>query len=414
MIPTPSRRPLAFVSALVLAVSLAGCGKKEGEAKAGAPAAGGPPPAMPVTVVPARLRKVPVSLEAVGQAEGSREVEIRARVSGILEKRLYQEGDAVRAGQVLFVIDPSTYQLAVEQARAELAQERVKRDLAETDAKRLQPLAAEKAISQREYDTAVAAARTATSAIAVAEAKLKDAQLNLSYTKVTAPIGGITGRALRSEGSLVTANTDAALLTTISQVNPIWVRFPLAEPDFNTIRGGERNAGRVQLVSEDGKVLADNGKLNFTSTTVDQKTGAVQLRAEFPNPQARWLPGQFLKVRVLAGEQNAILVPQNAVLQTDQAKMVMTVGADNKVVPKPVQTGNWIGNDMIITAGLADGDQVIVDNLVKVRPGAPVQPHPPGSGPTAQAEAGAPGAAPAPGAPAQGARKPAQPPQQGK
>jgi membrane fusion protein, multidrug efflux system len=381
---TLPRRPLAFVSAIVLAVSLAGCGKKEGEAKAGAPAAGGPPPAMPVTVIPARVRKVPVSLEAVGQAEGSREVEIRARVTGILEKRLYQEGDAVRAGQVLFVIDPSTYELAAEQARAELAQERVKRDLAETDAKRLQPLAAEKAISQREYDTAVAAARTSTGAIASAEAKLKEAELNLSYTKVTAPIGGVTGRALRSEGSLVTANTDSAMLTTISQVNPIWVRFPLAESDFNTIRGAERNAGRVQLVNEEGKILADNGRLNFTSTTVDQKTGAVQLRAEFANPAAKWLPGQFVKVRVLAGEQNAILVPQNAVLQTDQAKLVMTVGPENKVAPKQVQTGNWVGNEMIITAGLAEGDQVIVDNLVKVRPGAPVQPHAPGEGPAAQ------------------------------
>jgi membrane fusion protein (multidrug efflux system) len=311
MIPTPSRRPLVFVSALVLAVSLAGCGKKEGEAKAGAPAAGGPPPAMPVTVVPARLRKIPVSLEAVGQAEGSREVEIRARVSGILEKRLYQEGDAVRAGQVLFVIDPSTYQLAVEQARAELAQERVKRDLAETDAKRLQPLAAEKAISQREYDTAVANARTSTSAIAVAEAKLKDAQLNLSYTRVTAPIGGITGRALRSEGSLVTANTDTALLTTLTQVNPVWIRFSLAENDYGRVRGNEKQA-RVQIIAEDGTVSADNGKLNFAGSTVDPKMGAVQLRAEFPNPVNRWMPGQFAKLRILAGEQPGMLVPQAA------------------------------------------------------------------------------------------------------
>src|SRR6185312_2182628 len=149
------------------------------------------------------------------------------------------------------------------------------------------------------------------------EAKLKQAQLDLSYTRVVAPISGVTGRALRSEGSLVTANTDAALLTTLTQVNPIWVLFPLAEPDFNRVRGAKNV--RVAIVDEAGAVLADNGRLNFSGTTVDPKMGAVQLRAEFPNPTTRWLPGQFLKIRLLAGEQRAMLVPQGAVLQTDQA-----------------------------------------------------------------------------------------------
>jgi membrane fusion protein (multidrug efflux system) len=197
---------------------------------------------------------------------------------------------------------------------------------------------------------------------------------------VIAPIGGISGRALRSEGSLVTANTDSSLLTTLTQVDPIWVLFPLAESDFSRVRGAKQ-ATRVQLVGEDGAILADHGRLNFTSTTVDAKTGAVQLRAEFANPGARWLPGQFVKVRILAGEQDAMLVPQAAVQQTDQARIVMTVGPDGKVVPKPVQTANWIGTDMVVTGGLDDGDQVIVDNLVKVRPGAPVQPHAPGEAP---------------------------------
>jgi membrane fusion protein (multidrug efflux system) len=173
------------------------------------------------------------------------------------------------------------------------------------------------------------------------------------------------------------------------------VRFPLAEADYNRVRGGDVRAVRVQIVSEDGKVLADNGKLNFAGTTVDAKTGAVDLRGEFANPATRWLPGQFAKVHLLAGEQNAMLVPQNAVVQTDQAKVVMTVGTDNKVVPKPVQTGNWIGSDMIITSGLAEGDKVIVDNLLKVRPGAAVAPHAPGEQPA--------------GAPPQGAKPAAQP-----
>ncbi|HET9580731.1 MAG TPA: efflux RND transporter periplasmic adaptor subunit [Usitatibacter sp.] len=407
-IDTTPRRHLPLLSIAILALALSACGKKEGDGAskpAGAPAAGGAPQAMPVSVVTVSPRKVPIVIEAVGQAEGSREVEIRARVSGIIEKRLYQEGSTVPAGSVLFVIDPAPYQLAVEQARAALQQERVRKELAETDAKRLEPLVKDKAISQREYDQAVATARTATAAIASAEAKLKQAQLDLSYTKVTAPIGGISGRAQRSEGSLVTANTDTSLLTTVTQVNPIWVRFPLAESDYNRMRGEQRNA-RVQLVSEDGKILADNGRLNFSGTTVDQKTGAVQLRAEFPNPGTKWLPGQFVKVHLIAGEQEAILVPQGAVVQTDQAKIVMTVGPDGKAAPRPVQTANWIGNDMVITSGLKEGDQVIVDNLVKVRPGAPVAPHAPGQAP-AQAQGGgqpapqggeAPKAAPAPAA----------------
>ncbi len=194
---------------------------------------------------------------------------------------------------------------------------------------------------------------------------------------MTSPIAGIAGRALQSEGSLVAANTDASLLTTVTQVQPIWVRFPLAEGDYNRIRGASRDA-RVQIVGEDGKVRADHGRLNYTGIAVDPKMGAVEMRAQFPNPGMRWLPGQFLKVRVLAGEQSAMLVPQAAVLQTEQSKIVMTVGPDHKVVPKPVQTANWVGSDIVVMGGLAEGDQVIVDNLVKVRPGAPVSPHPAG------------------------------------
>jgi membrane fusion protein, multidrug efflux system len=366
---------LAFFLASLALVSA--CGKKDG---ADAKAAAAPPPALPVTVVEVRHQNVPISLEAVGQAAGSREVEIRARVNGIIEKRTYDEGSTVPANTTLFIIDPQPYELAVQDARATLNTARTQRDLAEVEVKRLEPLAKDRAISQRELDQAVATFKNANAAIASAEAKLKEAELNLSYTKVTTPIGGITGRALRSEGSLVTANTDSSLLTNVTQVNPIWILFPLAESDFARLRGGQKNA-RVQMVTEDGKVVADNGKLNFTSTTVDQKTGAIQLRAEFPNPRTQWLPGQFTRIRILAGNQDAILVPQAAVLQTEQSRVVMTVGPDNKVVPKPIQTANWLGHDIIVTGGLADGDRVIVDNLVKVRPGAPVAPHAEGQGP---------------------------------
>ncbi len=365
---------------LVAAAFLGACSRGTQAPNAGGPGAGGAMPALSVTVIEAHEGKVPVSLDAVGQAQGSREVQIRSRVTGIIEKRIYDEGAPVKRGAVLFTIERAPYQLAVEEARAALQQQVVARSLAEVDVKRLEPLAKEKAISERELDQAIATEKTAAAAIASAQAKLDEAQLNLSYTKVTAPISGVTGRALQSEGALVTANTDSALLTTVSQVNPIWVLFPLAEGDYRQVRGAERTA-RVQIVDENGKVVADHGRLNFASTTVDPKTGAVQLRAELPNPRTRWLPGQFARVRILAGEQQAMLVPQSAVLQTEQGKLVMTVGPDDKVVPKPIQTANWVGGDIIVTGGLQEGDRVIVDNLVKVRPGATVQPHAPGQVP---------------------------------
>ena len=357
---------------LVVSLLLAACDRHDGDAKAAAKAAAAPPP-MPVTVVRVAPQQVPISIEAVGTAEGSRDVEIRARVSGILEKRLYEEGATVAAGQQLFIIDPAPYELAVQEARAAVNQERVKRELAEAEAKRLQPLVEEKAVSQRELDQFTSTARQSAAAIAAAEARLKEAELSLSYTHLRAPIAGVTGRSLKSEGSLVTANTESSLLTTITQVNPIWVRFPLAEADFNRVRGGQRNA-KVQLIGEDGTIVADGGKLNFTGTTVDPKLGAVQMRAEFANNGAKLLPGQFVKVRVLAGEQTAILIPQSAVTQLEQSRAVMTVGAENKVAPRAIQTANWIGENIVVTGGLKEGDQVIVDNLVKLRPGVPVQP----------------------------------------
>src|SRR5512141_3044586 len=194
MIPTARPGRVLFLVSIAAAAALSGCGR------GGADAPRAAPPPMPVTVISVAPVKVPVSLEAVGQAAGSREVEIRARVNGIIEKRLYEEGSAVNAGATLFVIDPAPYELAAQQARAALQQERVRRELAEVEARRLEPLVKDKAISQRELDQAVATAKQATAAIASAEAKLKEAELNLSYTQVTAPIRGITGRALRSEG----------------------------------------------------------------------------------------------------------------------------------------------------------------------------------------------------------------------
>lgn len=362
----------------IMVLALAACGDRAPDAaqKKGA----GAPPALPVTVLAVEPRRVPVTFEAAGQAEGSREVEIRARVSGILEKRLFAEGTAVQAGAVLFQIDRAPYEIAVAQASAALAQERVKHELAQRESERLKPLAQAKAVSQREYDEVVSASRQTAAVIEGAKARLAEAQLNLSYTSVKAPVDGISGRALRSEGSLITANTEAGLLTTIVQLNPIWIRFALTEADLERLRGSGTRA-EVEILAQDGTLAAKGGRLNFSGSTVDARLGTVQLRAEFPNPKTKWLPGQFVKVRILAGEREAFLVPQAAVMQTEQARVVWVADAEGKANPRPVQTAGWLGTDWIVTGGLRAGETVIVDNLIKLRPGVMVKPHTGGAGP---------------------------------
>jgi membrane fusion protein (multidrug efflux system) len=229
----------------------------------------------------------------------------------------------------------------------------------------------------------------------VAQTRVRDAELNLSYTTVTAPITGISGRAEKSLGSLVSP-TDG-LLTRITQTDPIWVRFSFSEEELAQIKGVRGVA--VQLYGSDGKALGGKGRLNFTGSVVDARLGTVQLRAEFPNPDLAVLPGQFVKAQVQAGQQKAWLVPQAAVVTSDQGRAVWTIQG-GKAAPTPVQVGGWLGSDWVVLKGLKDGDQVIVDNLLKLRPGAPVQPRQPGAG-------GPPGAPGAMGAPPSAASAPA-------
>jgi membrane fusion protein, multidrug efflux system len=384
----------SFVCAAAAAVlvALAGCGQKSDSQApgGGAHAAGGQMPAMPVGTRTVSQTAVPVLIEAVGQAEGSKEVEVRARVNGIVERQLYREGDRVKAGAPLFQIERAPFEIALAQARASLASEQARTEQARREAARLKPLAEIQAIPQREADDAASNLRLAEAAQAVAVARVRDAELNLSYTHVTAPIGGITGRAEKSSGSLV-GPTDS-LLTRLSQTDPIWVRFSFSEDELNQLRGGR--AGSVRMLGPDGKPKGVAGKLNFTGSTVDPRLGTVQLRAEFPNADLAVLPGQFVRAQLQAGEQKAWLVPQAAVFASEQGKIVWTVQG-GKAVPAPVQVGGWVGADWAIRSGLKDGDQVIVDNLLKLRPGAPVQPH--------DAAAAAPGAPGAPGSAASAA-----------
>ena len=332
------------------------------------------PPALSVSVIEATPRTVPVGFDAVGRAEGSREVQVRARVNGILEKQMYNEGDAVKAGAPLFRIEREPIEIELQQARGVLAQERSRNALAQQELERLKSLADRRAISQREADQAAAAAQQSIAQVQIAEARLRQAELNLSYTSVDAPIGGITGRAMQSIGSLVSPNGDAAILTNITRADPLWVRFSLSEDEFTRLRDREgKERIQVKVETADGKAYPQEGKINFSGSTVDAATGTVQMRAEIPNAKLALLPGQYLKVRVIAGEREAIVVPQSAVGQNQAGRFVWIADADGKAAQRPIRAGNWLGQDWVVLDGIKPGEKVIVDNLARLRPGLPVQ-----------------------------------------
>jgi membrane fusion protein (multidrug efflux system) len=327
---------------------------------------------VPVTTRTVAVGSAPIVLESVGRTEGSKEVEIRARVSGIVQKRLYNEGSFVRAGAPLFQIERAPFEIALAQAKAAADQAEATNDQARREADRLSGLLANSAVSKRMAEEASTAYRSSTASLAAARAAVHEAELNLSYTSVVAPIAGVTGRALHSEGSLVTANTDSSLLTTISQTNPVWVRFALSESEHESLRRAGDEKSTVELVLADGSTYPDHGHLNFAGSTVDQSLGTVQLRAEFPNPKLAILPGQFATVRLDAGTQQVITVPQSAVLQGPQGRFVWTIGGDGKAMQRDVEVGDWVGQDWIIRKGLKEGDVVILDNLMKLNPGVAV------------------------------------------
>lgn len=327
---------------------------------------------VPVTTLKVSERTVPVILEAVGRTEGAKEVEIRARVSGIVQKQLYAEGAFVRANTPLFQIDRAPFEIALAQARAAADQAAATNDQAQREAERVAGLLINAAVSKRVAEEATTAYRSATAALLAAQARVREAELNLSYTSVTAPIPGVTGRALHSEGSLVTANTESSLLTTMSQTHPVRVRFALSEAEHEHLRRAKSEGTEVEMLLADGKPYEIRGRMNFAGSTVDQQLGTVQLRAEFANPKLEILPGQFATVRVEAGTRQVIAVPQTAVLQGNQGRYVWTVDAQGKAAQRPVETGAWVDRDWIIRKGLEAGDTVIVDNLMKLNPGVAV------------------------------------------
>lgn len=360
---------LKLLATIVVATSLVACGKKEDV----------PPPApaaMPVSYISATPTSVPMSVEAVAQTEGAKEVEIRPRVGGIILKKMFEEGEPVKAGQVLFLIDPAPFQIALNQAKAQAAAQGARITQTSRESNRLKELLATQSVSQREYDNATSEASISQADMMQAQASIKEAELNLSYTQVTAPVSGIAGRFQFSEGALVDANT--SLLTTIVQLSPIWARFSLSETELASL-GGRVSANTVSdvtLILPDGTEYSQKGKLNFTANQINPTLGTQELRATFNNADKALLPGQFVRARVTTGLRDGVfLVPQTAVQTGDQGKYVYVINAENAATVRPITVGEWHGKDWIVLKGLNENDKVIVDNLIKVRPGATVEPR---------------------------------------
>ena len=365
-----------------LALALAACSPSNGApdkgGHKGGPGAGMPPPE--VTVVTVAPQALPVTFEYVGQTAGSREVEVRARVAGILLKRNFTEGAPVRQGQSLYTIDPAPFEAAVARAEADVGAAEARLEQARKNAARLKPLYAEKAVSQKDYDDTVSAEEIGAADVKAARARLTEAKLNLSYTKVESPVAGITGRSMRQEGSLISGPD--ALLTSITQVDPIWVNFGVPDNEQAQIQKEVKAKQlalpdgnfEVALRRADGSLYEKTGRLNFADVRVSPATGTRETRAELPNPGGALKPGEFVRV-ILRGatRPDAVTVPQRAVLEGPQGKFVYLVNEKNQAEPRPVEAGEWAGQSWIITGGLKPGERVIVDGVMRLGPGAPVR-----------------------------------------
>ncbi len=371
--------PLSKTLALSVAVTLAlaACGKGGDQAQGGQ---GGQMPPAEVVVATAHTGDAAVTRDLTGRITAFRTAEVRARVEGILEKRLFTEGGEVRAGQSLFQIDQGTLAAALSAARANSAKARANVEIARQTVERYRKLINDQGVSKQELDQAESQLKQAQADVASSDAAVKQAEIDVAHASVYAPISGRIGRAFVTEGALV-GKGEATHLATIEQLDPIYVDFTQSGADLlrlkRAIQAGQMKAADlpVEIVLEDGSVYSQKGKLLFSEQTVDPATGTVTLRAEFANPDRLLLPGMFATVRFAQGAVGgAVKVPQRAILSNPQGQFVYVVGGDNKVQVRPVKTGGFSGRDWIITSGLKNGEKVIVDGLQKVGPGAPVKP----------------------------------------
>ena len=386
----------ALIPALcgLLLTATVGCGKKE------APA----PPPPDVKVASVLQKDVPIYVEAIGQTRGSTEIEVRARVEGFIQTIDFKEGNPVRKGQLLYTIDPSPFQAALAQAKGALAETEAQLARAKQDVVRYEPLVAKNAISRQEYDTAVVVQRAAEAAVEASKAQVQRAEIDLGYTRVTAPENGLAGKTEVYPGTLV-GRGQSTLLTHISQIATIHVRFTIPERDYLYFARRREELGKAdkmpqlpfELVLSDGSVHAEKGRLVFVDRNVDPTTGTILMEAAFPNPGAIVRPGQYARVRAAVDlKQGAILVPQRSVSELQGIYNVAVVGGDDTVEIRMVKPAQRIGNLWVIDEGLKAGDRVVVEGVQKVRPGLKVKPEavtieedgapPPGAAPAAEAK----------------------------
>jgi membrane fusion protein, multidrug efflux system len=365
-------RLVPSVAVAALLISAAGCGGKSNPQQAGA----GQTPE--VAVVRAEAQSVPLMRDLVGRLSSIRSADVRARVSGIVQKRLYSEGTLVKAGQPLFQIDPAPLRAALNAALASLAQAEASATNAHVVAERDRAIAKDGLISRAELDTAEANERSTAAAVKQAKANVETARINLGYATVTAPISGRAGQQRVTEGALASAN-EATLLTTVEQLDPIYVSFDQPASEIARLRRAqatgevtliERDKAQVQVILPDGQPYDQVGVINFSDFAVDPATNALAFRAVLPNPDRQLLPGMFVNVRLMLGEQNhAYLIPPAALKRDTNGAFVQVVGADGKVEQKRVTASTLHGANWVVTEGLADGDQVIVTSGAGIRPG---------------------------------------------
>lgn len=369
---------------LVGAALIAGCSKE-----APKPAV----QAIDVTAMAVTPKDAPVVREFVAQTQSSREVEIRARVDGFLERRVYTEGARVRVGETLFLMDRKPFEAALQQAKGELAQQQAKLQVAEANLARVRPLAEQNAVSKKDLDDATGNERSARAAVLASEGSVRQAELSLSYTTIASPLAGLSSFAKIQEGAYVNASNN--LLTTVAALDPMWVNFSISENEHLRLRDsvskGELKVPPtasfdVELVLADGSVYQTMGKISFADASFSKETGTFLVRATFTNPNGTLRPGQFVRANVHgATRPNAILVPRRAVQQGAKSHFVWLVGKDGKAEQRAVATGEWSGDDWVISQGLQPGEQVVVDGGIRVTPGAPLKVTPYKSVPAASA-----------------------------
>ncbi len=378
---TSQTRTLIAGTTLVLgSVLLAACG----QSKQGGPQAAGPQGPVEVGVATLQAQTVTLTTELSGRTSPYMVAEVRPQIGGIVQKRLFTEGGTVKAGQTLYQINPETYQAAYDSARASLARAEANATSARLKAERYKELIAINGVSRQEYDDADAANKQAQADVAAARAAVDSARINLSYTRIASPISGRIGKSSVTQGALLITN-QANALATVQQLDPIYVDVTQSSAELLRLKralgnGSLQNSGsaKVRLILEDGSEYEQSGTLQFADVTVDPSTGAQTLRAIFPNPKNELLPGMFVRARLAEGvKQNAILVPQQGVSRTPTGEATaMVVGPDGKVQPRPIKATRTVGDKWLVSEGLKAGEQVIVEGLQKIKPGAPVKPVP--------------------------------------